>query len=544
MKQQILLFFFMLVFSLYMEAQNSVKIIPLPVELKETHEPFVIDSKTYLKFDRENKELGALAHYFKRRVERISGLKLSTNPAYQEGKTIHLSIQPETEMGKEGYSLDVQAAKIEIKAATRSGIFYGMQSLLQTLPAIRTNQQLIVPGMRVKDHPRFSWRGFMLDVSRHFYSPETIKEMIDLMSTFKMNTLHWHLTDDQGWRLEIKKYPKLTSVGAWRQEKEGAIFYNKDTSYLKGKPTYLYGGYYTQEQVKDLIAYAQERNVTIVPEIEMPGHSGAALAAYPQYSCNQMPQEVPNIEASGDFDSFNSNYCPGNPATYTFLKNVLTEVMALFPSTYIHIGGDEVDKTEWKKCSSCQALMKREHLKNEEELQSYFIKKIEDFIISKNRKMVGWGEILEGGLAPEATVMSWIGEKRGIEAAKMQHDVIMCPSDPLYFNRYQTDSIQYEPLAAKFSINTLKRVYEYDPVPKQLNTQEQKYIIGSQALIWTEFISSVEHLEYMLLPRMCALAEIVWTPRKQQNFESFKDRLQPRLKAFEETGIRYFNKKY
>lgn len=522
-----------------MQAQHNIQIVPLPAHLQAMEGSFTVDVNTRLVFDDTNTDLRETAEYFSAQINRLSGLNLLKQTG---SKQIKLLIGDTLSSSAEGYTLRVTPQRIEIGAAAGTGIFYGLQSLLQTLPAIRTNAPLNIPAMEITDEPRFPWRGFMLDVSRHFFSVETIREMIDLMARFKMNRFHWHLTDDQGWRIEIKAYPKLTGVGAWRQEKEGAQFYEKDTAYLAGKPTYTYGGYYTQEQIKDIVDYARVRGVQIVPEIEMPGHAGAALAAYPQYSCGKTPQEVPNIQASGNFDGFHSNYCPGNPATFTFLENILDEVIGLFPGEYIHIGGDEVDKSEWKQCAACQALMKKEGLKNEEQLQSHFIRRIEDYLISKNRKMIGWGEILEGGLAPEATVMSWIGEKRGIEAAKMKHDVIMCPSDPMYLNRHQTDSFQYEPKAATFSINTLQRVYEYDPVPAALTTAEQQYILGSQALVWTEFIPTVEHLEYMVLPRLCALAEMVWTPKEKQDYRSFQHRLKPQLKAFEQQGIRYFGK--
>lgn len=526
----------------YISAQQTVNIVPLPKELQVNDGSFAINENSSLLFNSGDKKVATSADFFVQHVQKISGIKLKKNSNIKFGNSISFNIRNISDLGSEGYTMSVTPRQIKIEANTSAGIFYALQSLIQTLPSIRTNEALQVPCMQVQDTPRFGWRGLMLDVSRHFFSTETVKEIIDLMAMFKMNVLHWHLCDDQGWRLEIKKYPKLTSVGAWRMEKEGALFYNKDTSSLAGKPEFKYGGYYTQQQVKEIIDYAAFRNITVVLEIEMPGHSGAALAAYPQYSCEGTPQPVPNIQMSGNFYSFHSNYCPGNPETFTFLENIITEVTQLFPSKYIHIGGDEVNKKDWKACAKCQSLMKRGHLKNEEELQSYFIRKMEKFIISKGKRMIGWGEILEGGLAPEATVMSWIGEKSGIEAAKMKHDVIMCPSNPLYLNRHQTDSIQYEPYAPKFSINTLEKVYAYNPLPEALSADEQKYILGAQAVIWTEFIRPVEHLEYMLLPRMCALAETVWTPKEKQNFQSFKQRMKPRLTGFEQNGIRFFNK--
>ncbi len=525
-------------------AQSSVSIVPLPANMETSKGSFIIDKNTTLVYNTGNKDLRALAVYFNAYIEKISGIQLNHNPRIKNARPITLIIRQNDSLGKEGYALEVLANLINIYAAESAGIFYAMQTIMQTLPAIRTNEPLKVPFMKIKDTPRFPWRGFMLDVSRHFYGPEAIKEILDVMASFKMNVFHWHLCDNEGWRLEIKKYPKLTQKGAWRTEKQGAIFYNKDTSALVNKPSYIYGGYYTQEQVKDIIAYAALRNITVVPEIEMPGHSGAALSAYPQFSCTKLQVPVPNVVTSGYLDDAQSNYCPGYDSTFVFLQDVLTEVMDLFPSKYIHIGGDEVNKKDWKVCALCQALMKKENLQNEEALQSFFIKKIDKYIASKGRRIVGWGEILEGGLAPGATVMSWIGEQKGIEAAQLGHDVIMCPSNPLYLNRYQTDSIQYEPLAAKYSINTLEKVYSYEPVPQKLNEQHRKHILGSQAVIWTEFISTVEHLEYMLLPRLAALAEVVWSPKEKRNYASFRQRMKPRLKTFEQKGIRYFHKEW
>ncbi|ANH83561.1 hypothetical protein A8C56_23610 [Niabella ginsenosidivorans] len=535
--------FALLCFHSALPAQNGIKLIPLPAILTARAGSFIIGNSTALVYNSRNAQLKAIARLFQDHIKELSGIELNASSGRGSGSRIVFHIVPGAGLGNEGYTLNVARGQIDITAATASGIFYGVQTLLQTLPAIRTNEPLQVPCMWVKDRPRFAWRGLMLDVSRHFFSPEMVKQLIDIMASFKMNVLHWHLTDDQGWRIEIKKYPRLTSVGAWRMEKDEALFYQKDTAALKGKPSCRYGGYYTREQVKDIIAYAALRNISIVPEIEMPGHSGAALAAYPEYSCSGTPQPVPNTQLSGNFDWFHSNYCPGNPATYTFLQNILTEVTDLFPSKYIHIGGDEVNKKDWKTCPRCQALMQKEQLKTEEALQSYFIRRMEQFIRSRGKRLIGWEEILEGdSLAPDAAVMSWIGEKRGIEAARKHHAVIMCPGNPLYLNRHQTANSRYEAHAPSFSINTLEKVYAYDPLPAVLSTGEQQYVLGTQAVLWTEFIKSVDQVQYMLFPRLCALAEIAWTPRAKQDFWSFKKRLKPRLTAFEQTGIRFFNK--
>ncbi|MEO6232458.1 MAG: family 20 glycosylhydrolase [Ferruginibacter sp.] len=510
-------------------AQEPV-IIPQPVSMQFTSGNFIIDNNTVLKFDKTDKALQEAASFFKLAIKDISGIELPTNAV--KNKSVQLKLVHNTELGDEGYVLHITPTTIEIAANKKAGIIYGMQSLFQTLPAIRTNAVLNVPCMEVKDYPRFKWRGMHLDVSRHFFGPEVVKEYINLMASYKMNTFHWHLVDDQGWRIEIKKYPLLTKVGAWRVDQTDKVWSSRPQA-KEGEPA-TYGGYYTQEQIKDIIKYAAERNVTIVPEIEMPGHVASAIAAYPQLSCTQIPQ-LPLT--GGNYTNMSSNYCAGNDSVFLFLQNVLTEVIHLFPSKYIHIGGDEVDKDSWKHCAKCQARIKAEGLHNEEELQSYFIKRIEKFVVSKSRKMIGWDEILEGGLAPEATVMSWRGEAGGIQAAKMNHDVVMTPGNPLYFDSYQAGP-EGEPIAIG-GMNTLNKVYEYDPIPKELNEQQAKHVLGAQANLWAEYITTPQQVEYMVLPRMLALAEVVWSPKESKNWQSFNERLQTQFKSFEQRGLNF-----
>ncbi len=517
-------------------AQQKVNIIPQPVSLQVKEGAFILDANTTIQYNSTNKELKAAADFFTAYIKEICGYSLPVNTGNK--KTVQLQLATITSIGDEGYQLNVTPSAISIKANTKAGIVYAMQTIFQLLPAVRTNAIVQIPSMEVTDYPRFKWRGMMLDVSRHFFSPEMIKEYINLMASYKMNVFHWHLVDGAGWRLEIKKYPKLTQQAAWRVDDTDKPWNWAEVQFNADKNKATYGGYYTQQQVKEIVAYAQQRNITIVPEIEMPGHSEVAMAAYPELSCIPVNPDF-TFANTGNFyiSKTSGNYCAGNDNAFVFLQNVLTEVMEIFPSKYIHVGGDEVDKTSWKKCDRCQARLKREGLKNEEELQSYFIKRIEKFIISKNKKMIGWDEILEGGLAPEATVMSWRGEGGGIEAAKMNHDVVMTPGSPCYFDHYQAGP-EGEPLAIG-GFNTVKKVYEYEPVPAELNAAQAKHVMGAQGNVWTEYISSVEHLEYMVLPRMPALAEVLWTPAKNKNWEQFNQRLEVLFKGYDQKGLHY-----
>lgn len=515
----------------FVSGQTAVNIIPKPVKMEQQTGYFVIDKSTVIQFKGSSHELQVNANYLSAAIKSLTGLKLAVNT--DDEKVIELGIAKIEGIGEEGYQLRVSESTISLKANTGKGIFYGIQSLLQTIPQVRTNAKLKVPCITVTDYPRFGWRGMHLDVSRHFFTSDMVKEYIDLMAMYKMNVFHWHLTDDQGWRIEIKKYPKLTQAGAWRVERRGKNWGDREAA--KPGEEAGYGGYYTQEEIKDVVAYAKARNITVVPEIEMPGHSAAALTAYPQFSCTQQPQQV---VTGGQYPKgIQTNYCVGNDSAFVFLEDVLKEVMQLFPSRYIHVGGDEVDKTDWKNCTKCQARKKAEGLKDENELQSYLIRRMEKFLIANNRKLLGWDEILEGGLAPEAAVMSWRGEGGGIAAAKMKHEVVMTPGNPCYFDHYQAGP-EGEPLAIG-GFNTLKKVYSYEPVPAELNSDEGKYVLGAQGNVWTEFIATNEQLEYMVMPRMPALAEVLWTPRQDRDFTDFNKRIQYHFKVYEQKGIRY-----
>ncbi len=517
-------------------AQSGVNIVPRPEILEIKPGQFLLNKKVSIHYTSGQSNLKWLADYTQHQLKERFDIKISEKG--KSSQSILLSIEKDINgLGDEGYILVISPRQVKITAMSAKGIFYGIQSFLQAIPFTEAAQTPGIPCLYIKDKPQFSWRGMMLDVSRHFYTVKEIKEFLDIMAAYKMNVFHWHLCDDQGWRLEIKKYPKLTRVGAWRMEVPGAVFYPNDSS-LKEKPE-RYGGFYTQKEVGEIVAYAKDRNIMVIPEIEMPGHSEAALAAYPEFSCRQKPQVVAGAE--GFPPGATSNYDPSNDSTFSFLENILTEVRNIFPSKYIHIGGDEVDKTDWKNSPACQALIKTKGLKNEEGLQSYFIHRIAAFLASHGRTIIGWDETLEGGLAPNAVVMSWRGIKGGILAAQMHHNVVMSPGNPLYFNRYQ-GNIQTEPLAATHSVNSLEKVYSLDPVPVQLDTAEAKYIMGAEGAVWTEFISTQSYLQYMLLPRILALSEDVWSGSQNKNWNDFLQRLQYQFQLFNKEKWNYDHK--
>jgi hexosaminidase len=424
-------------------------------------------------------------------------------------------------LGSEGYTLSVSKKGISIVSNTQAGLFYGIQTFIQLTPIIGTK----IPFVEITDYPRFAYRGLHLDVCRHIFPIEFVKKYIDLMAKHKFNRFHWHLTDDQGWRIEIKKYSKLQQIAAYRN---GTVIGHAGHS--NKYDTIRYGGYYTQEEVKEVIAYAAARYVTIIPEIEMPGHAEAAIAAYPELGCRG-----DQIQTERTFGVFDPIFCAGQESTFTFLENVLTEVIALFPGTYIHIGGDEAPKTRWKECPHCQKRIKDHSLKDEHELQSYFINRIEKFVNSKGKQIIGWDEILEGGLAPNATVMSWRGEEGGIAAAKQKHNVIMTPGNWCYFDHYQ-DTSKTEPMAIG-GLTPVREVYTYEPLPAQLSADETQYVLGAQANLWTEYILSSQQAEYMVYPRACALAEVVWSPKEKRDYLDFLQRMETHLKRLKNWNV-------
>ena len=421
----------------------------------------------------------------------------------------------------EGYELTVSKNGITLTAGTEAGLFYGEQTLRQLL----TPQG--IPFVTINDEPRFPYRGLHLDVSRHFFDKEEVKKLIDAMSAYKMNTLHFHLTDAGGWRLQMDQYPELTRQTAYRTESDWRKWWDgKDRQYLPEGTEGAYGGYYTKDDMREIVAYATSKHITVLPEIEFPGHSEEVFVAYPELSCSGKPY------VNGDF-------CIGNPKSYEFMGNVLDEVMEIFPSEYIHIGGDEAGKQAWKTCKKCQALMQKEGMTDIDELQSYMIHQAENYLKANGRKLIGWDEILEGGLAPDATVMSWRGEDGGIKSARMGHDVIMTPGNFMYFDFYQADP-KTQPYAIG-GYTPIKKVYSYNPIPvDSLTAEESKHILGVQANTWTEYIPTEEHLEYMMFPRALAVAEIGWTPQEQRSWDDFKPRMNAHIPVLQAMGINAF----
>jgi hexosaminidase len=517
--------------GIFAQDSNGV-IIPQPVKFERKSGSFLLGAKTVIAYHFANKDVKPVAEYLAGKLRKATGFKLPLANATKLPKRdfIFLNFTRDEELGAEGYTIEIDSNKVLLEPNNTTGFFYAVQSFLQLLPPqiYADSVQKVswtLPACSVWDKPRFSWRGMHLDVSRHFFPTSFIKTYIDMLAMHKFNTFHWHLTDDQGWRVEIKKYPKLTQVSAWRVDHEFQ-HWNFRTPQADSEQA-TYGGFYTQKEIKEVVGYASERNITIVPEIEMPAHTTALLAAYPQFSCTGGPFKVP----PGGVWPITDIFCAGNDSTFLLIQDILTEVMELFPGKFIHIGGDEADKMNWRKCPKCQARIQSEGLKDETELQSYFVRRIEKFIVSKGRKLVGWDEILEGGLAPEAVVMSWRGEEGGKAAARAGHDAVMTPGNWCYFDHYQGPEAM-EPLAIG-GYTPLSEVYSYQPVPDSLTSEEAKHILGAQANVWTEYIPTPEHAQYMTLPRMAAMAEVVWSPKDLRNWKSFGARIGLQMKRYE-----------
>jgi len=516
----ILIGFQFLFTSVFSQDFNSSGIIPKPLQETKKQGSFIITSTTKL-YILETQNVSTI--FLNQYLKDLSGFTLSKGKnASTNG--INFLIDSTLKIKPEGYFLSISKNRIDIKAKDKSGLFYGLQSLIQLIK--KNGKNLSVPAYEIKDEPRFAYRGMHLDVARHMFSVAAIKKWLNVLAFYKINNFHWHLTDDQGWRIEIKKYPLLQTKSAYR--KETLIGHKRSNPHtFDGK---RYGGYYTQAEIKDVVKYAAELNINTIPEIEMPGHARAVLAAYPNLGCTGGP-----YEAATFWGVFDDVFCAGNEETFSFLEGVLDQVITLFPSKYIHIGGDECPKTRWHDCPKCQKRIKDENLKDEHELQSYFIARIEKYLHTKGKKIIGWDEILEGGLAPDATVMSWRGLEGGIAAAKLKHDVIMTPEKFVYLDYYQ--SLNKNEQTAAGGYLPLRKVYEYEPMPKELNLEEQTYIKGVQANVWTEYMSDVKKTEYMIFPRILALSEMAWSVPEQKNYNNFLQRVNSNLRFLK--GINY-----
>ncbi|MBS2213656.1 family 20 glycosylhydrolase [Carboxylicivirga mesophila] len=506
--------------STHQSYNDGINVVPLPNQLVEQEGEFVLNSSSQWVVTGE--EASAIVNFINSKVKQSTGFDLTIANEAPDNNYIAVELDESLPINEEGYSLSVSTEKVQLKAKTAQGVFYALQTLLQLLPAEIESPTLVkhvewaIPAVEITDEPRFTWRGMHLDVCRHFVPVEDIKKHLDMLAMFKMNTFHWHLTEDQAWRIEIKKYPKLVEVGATRTEGEG----------------FEHAGFYTQEEVKEIVTYAAERFITVVPEIELPGHALAALAAYPEYSCTGGPFEVRKVWGVEP-----DVYCAGKEATFHFLEDVIDEVVALFPSVYFHIGGDECPKERWKECTDCQKRMKQEGLADEHELQSYFVKRIEKVLIAHGKKMIGWDEILEGGLAESAAVMSWRGEKGGIEAASQGHDVVMTPGNWCYLDHYQGD-YRVEPVAIG-GYTTLEESYSYEPVPAELPEEKAKHVLGTQGNVWTEYMYTPELVEYRVYPRLIALAEVNWANKENKDYDGFATRINNQLVRMDQHGINY-----
>jgi hexosaminidase len=504
-----------------MAIAQEVSIIPQPVSLQTLtpNDRFVFNQHT--KIIAKDAALPA-ANFLKDYIKKHYGKEV---PVVSQGKgtySIVLKQAPQNTKVTGAYTLRSQKNDIQVTAAEGAGLFYGIQSLIQLLP-VSGQLEEGVPGVSIQDYPRFQYRGMHLDVSRHIFPVDYIKKYIDYIALHKMNYFHWHLTDDQGWRIEIKKHPKLTEVGAWRNGTIIGLFPGTGNDSLR------YGGYYTQEEVKEVVRYAAERHITVLPEIDIPGHCMAVLATYPELSTT--PNEPKQVAQTWGIYNRQNNVLVPSEKTFAFLEDVLTEVIELFPSEYIHIGGDECAKKWWKESAVSQQFMKDNGLKDEKELQSYFIRRAEKIVSRKGRKIIGWNEILEGGLAPNAAVMSWQGIKGGIAAAKEGHPVVMTPSSHTYFNQKQSQA--EDSLTAAGKGVYLDSVYAYEPVPTALTAEESKYIWGAQACLWTEYIANPAKVEYMLFPRLSAFSEVLWSPKESRNWKNFEKRLPAQFKRYD-----------
>jgi hexosaminidase len=540
-----LLLLLLMLTTLGVSAQNTVKLIPQPVEMKQTGGFFMLNKGASIVFNKAEGQFAAAN--LAERLNRSTGFNLKAQPG-NAGTILFKLSETASELGKEGYTLEVNAKGVVVTANQPAGLYYGAQTLLQLFPVEIESTTPVkaswpVPTVKIKDYPRFAWRGLMLDVSRNFFTKEEVKRYIDQMTRYKYNVFHWHLTDDQGWRIEIKSLPKLTEVGAWRVQRAG--HFGDRAEPKPGEPS-TYGGFYTHEDIREIVKYAQERNVTIVPEIDVPGHSMAAIAAYPELSCTKNPKTMVNPGTNfaewygnGTFKMFVENTLnPSDEKVYEFLDKVFTEVATLFPGNYIHVGGDECYKGFWLKDEGCQALMKKLNIRHVEDLQGYFMNRVEGILKTKGKKLLGWDEILEGGISPEATLMSWRNMKHGIEAAQMGHDVVMTPTAFCYIDYVQGEPTIEPPIYASLRVS---KCYSFEPVPDNV---DPKHILGGQGNLWSEQLPTFRHAEYMTFPRAWALSEVFWSPKTAKNWASFVPRMEYFFERAEAGNINYSTAAY
>jgi hexosaminidase len=529
------------------QTTSTINIVPLPVSIVPKMGTFAITNKTVIELSSGNVDANRVANFLSQSLSTPAGFKIPVSNKITSGSAIRLVILTTADktLGNEGYKLSASSNAVTLSANKPAGLFYGVQTILQLLPKeIESKSQVkgiawTIPAVEITDYPRFGWRGLMFDVSRHFFPKQDVKDFIDDMVKYKYNLLHLHLTDDQGWRIEIKALPKLTSVGAWNVKKTGT--FGQFSPPTADEPR-NFGGFYTQDDIKEIVQYAKDRFVNILPEVDVPGHSLAAVASYPEISCTQeaVNYHVNSGEPFMDWSHgappialVDNTICPANEKAYDFLDKVFTELAALFPFEYIHVGGDECPKNYWEKNDAIKALMQKEGLKTQEEVQSYFEKRVEKIIESKGKKVIGWDEILEGGLAPNAAVMSWRGIKGGIDAAKLGHQVVMSPTTYTYLDYMQSDAVIEPPVYATLR---LKTAYEFEPVPDGV---DPKYIKGGQANLWTEQVYNMRHAQYMVWPRAFATAEAVWSPKEKRNWNGFVTRVEKQFERFDVAEKKY-----
>lgn len=507
--------------------KGNLDVIPQPQEIVLARDttPFIIDRSTTIVYPATNEKMHRTADFLATFIKEMTGTEVRVSDKEKSSNAIILAV--DSTMGHpEGYKLQITPEKVLLTGGSEAGVFYGIQTIHKALPILKDGKvAAALPAGTVTDFPRFRYRGFMIDVGRHFFPVSYLKQMIDLMALHNINYFHWHLTEDQGWRIEIKKYPKLTEIGS----KRDSTIIDWETKKFDGKP---HSGFYTQDEAREIVRYAADRFITVVPEIDLPGHTTAALASYPELGCTGGPYKV-----LCSFGVFPDVLCAGNDQTLQFTKDVLDEIMDIFPSEYIHIGGDECPKSRWEKCPKCQAKIKELGIKalpkhsKENQLQTYFMSELEKEINAHGRRMLGWDEVLEGGLTPNSTIMSWRGIQGGIEAARQHHDVIMTPIQRLYFSNPRINKMT--------GFEWMNRVYNFEPVPAELTDAEKKFVIGTQGCIWTEWTADSTKMEWQILPRMAALSEIQWTLPEHKNFERFMERLSEMLKIYSSLDYGY-----